>query len=111
MILQDEKTNDILTVALTGRLDGTTSKGVEDHLLNAIDAGARRVVLDLSGLDYVSSAGLRVFMMAAKRLKTAGGSIMACGLKPSIQELFQIADFTRLIPACATRAEALQAIP
>src|SRR5690606_17261474 len=111
MTIDEQKTGDILTLALTGRLDAATSKGVEDHVLNAIDGGARRLVLDLSGLEYISSVGLRVFMMAAKRLKVAGGAIVVCGLTPSIQQVFEIAGFNRLFPAYATRAEAVQAIP
>lgn len=110
MTIDEQKTGDILTLALTGRLDAATSKGVEDHVLGAIDAGARQLVLDLAGLEYISSVGLRVFMMAAKRLKVSGGAVVVSGLRPSIQQVFEIAGFTRLFPAFATRDEAVKSL-
>jgi anti-anti-sigma factor len=110
MDIQEEQTGDILTVALTGRLDAATSKGVEDHLLARIDGGARTLVLDLAGLDYISSVGLRVFVVAAKRLKAGGGSIVVCALKPSIQQVFEIAGFTKLFPAYDSRAAAISGL-
>ena len=65
--------NDITVLALQGRLDGLASPQLEQRLEALVAAGTRKVVLDCSALNYVSSAGLRVFLGGAKKLKSAGG--------------------------------------
>jgi anti-anti-sigma factor len=108
MQISEERIDDVLTVGLKGRLDATTSKSVEDFLLKQIDAGDRLFVLDLSGLDYISSIGLRVFMMAAKRLKVVKGKIVVCALPAPIKEVFEISGFTSLFPMFDDRAAAVK---
>lgn len=106
MQISEDKNGDVLTVGLKGRLDAATSKTVEEFLLKKIDAGEKRLVLDLSGLDYISSVGLRVFMMAAKRLKVVQGKIVVCALSAPIKQVFEIAGFTNLFPMFDTREAA-----
>jgi len=103
MQISEDKNGDVLTVGLKGRLDAATSKTVEEFLLKKIDAGEKKLVLDLSGLDYISSVGLRVFMMAAKRLKVVQGKIVVCALSTPIKQVFEIAGFTNLFPMFDTR--------
>jgi anti-anti-sigma factor len=106
--ITEQLTGRVLTVALKGRLDGTTSKGVEELILKRIDEGARTLVVDLAQLDYISSVGLRVLMLAAKRLKSVAGTIVVCALQPSIKQVFDIAGFASLFRLFDTRAEAIQ---
>ena len=103
MQISEDKNGDVLTVALKGRLDAATSKTVEEFLLRKIDAGEKHLVLDLSQLEYISSVGLRVFMMAAKRLKVVQGKIVVCSLTPTIKQVFEIAGFTNLFPMFDSR--------
>lgn len=106
MQISEDKNGDVLTVGLKGRLDAATSKTVEEFLLKKIDAGEKHLVLDLAQLDYISSVGLRVFMMAAKRLKIVQGKIVVCSLQPPIKQVFEIAGFTNLFPMFDTREAA-----
>jgi stage II sporulation protein AA (anti-sigma F factor antagonist) len=106
--ITEQLTGQILTVALKGRLDGTTSKGVEELILKRIEEGQRTLVVDLAQLDYISSVGLRVLMLAAKRLKSVAGTIVVCALQPSIKQVFDIAGFASLFRLFDTRAEAIQ---
>jgi anti-anti-sigma factor len=106
MDIAETKSADTLTLALKGRLDATSSPGFEEKLLKQIDAGEKRVNIDMTQLDYNSSVGLRVLMLAAKRLKPIGGKMALCGLQPTVKQVFDIAGFGALFPIVATREDA-----
>lgn len=110
MQISDEKIADVLVVQLKGRLDATTSKSVEEHLLKQMDAGERTFVLDLAHLDYISSVGLRVFMVAAKRLKMLQGRIAMCALQGPIKQLFDISGFATMFPLFDDREAAVKGV-
>ncbi len=78
------------TLSLTGRLDGLSSPELEQQVSALIASGVRTLTFDLSGLDYVSSAGLRVFIIAAKKLKASGGSAHFTSLTPAVHDVFHI---------------------
>jgi anti-anti-sigma factor len=110
MDITEQRDGDLVTIGLKGRLDGTSAKGVEERMLQLIDAGARRLIIDLSELDYISSVGLRVFMMAAKRLKLVGGRMVVCALQPTVQEVFEIAGFNTIFGIFGDRQQALAGV-
>jgi len=93
-----------------GRIDSNTAGQFEQELLTRIEAGEARVVLDFSALDYISSAGLRVVLMAAKRTQAAQGALALCGLNESIREVFEISGFLSILTVCEGRDEALLAV-
>jgi anti-anti-sigma factor len=72
-------------LALSGKLDTTNAKTFEDKILGLINSGAQRLVVDLSQLEYVSSSGLRVFLLAAKRLHRSNGKIALYSLNDHIR--------------------------
>ncbi len=78
------------TLSLAGRLDGLSSPELEQQVNALIGSGVRTLIFDLSGLDYVSSAGLRVFIIAAKKLKASGGSAQFTALTPAVRDVFHI---------------------
>lgn len=92
---------------VTGRMDALTSQGFEDECARCLEAGDTRIVADLSGLAYISSAGLRSILSAAKKLKAAGGDLAFCGLTGIVAEVFAVSGFAKLLPLYATRDEAL----
>ena len=79
-------------LALRGRLDGITAPVVEEKV-DALLPTTPRLVFDCSGLEYASSAGLRVFLATAKKLKTAGGRCGFAALTPSLRQIFEISGF------------------
>jgi len=97
----------IVTVGLKGRLDAATSKSVEDQLLQLIEQGERRMVMDFGELHYISSVGLRVLILVAKRLKQVNGRIVMCSLSDQIKEVFAIAGFGSLFAVFDTRDQAV----
>jgi anti-anti-sigma factor len=98
--------NDIHIVAIAGSLDSTTSPAAQ-KALDAVLAGARKVALDFSALDYISSAGLRVLLGTAKALLASGGSLRIFGLNPSVREVFEISGFSTILAVYPSEAEAL----
>jgi anti-anti-sigma factor len=80
-----------------GRVDSASAGEMEKSLASAFNAPGQRAVLDLAGLDYISSAGLRVVLMLAKRAKQTGGRLLLCGLSASVREVFEISGFLKII--------------
>ncbi len=102
MEVLQETVNGVTIVSITERLDSNTSPQCEAQLVTIIDGGARKLVIDFSSLDYVSSAGLRVLLMAAKKLKSVDGKIVIAALRPHIREVFDIAGFSSIFTITET---------
>jgi anti-anti-sigma factor len=94
-----------------GRLDSHTSAGFEKQVREVLASGTKALLMDFSQLDYMSSAGLRVVLLAAKRLQAGGGKLVICGLKDSIAEVFRISGFLAALNVVADRPTALRAFP
>ena len=93
-------------LAIAGSMDSTTSPEAQ-KALDGILASASKVALDFTELDYISSAGLRVLLGAAKTLLASGGSLRIFGLNPSVREVFEISGFSTILAVYPTEAEAL----
>jgi len=99
---------DGVTVALpAGRLDFGAAAAFQQQLEAAVAAKPRGLVVDCSHLDYVSSAGLRVFLVAARAAKAVGVGFAVSDLKPAVKEVFDLTGFGNVITLCADRATAL----
>lgn len=83
------------TVAVCGSLNANTATDLEAALDQAFD-GSPSVVFDFAGLEYISSAGLRVLMVAYKRASAAGGSIRVANACDEVREVFEITGFSDL---------------
>ncbi len=92
-----------LSLEISGRLDAMTAPTAEAELARAVDAGDGRLVLDLSGLDYISSAGLRILLTPAKRVARAEGRLVLFGLQPQVREVLEISG---LLPIFKVAADA-----
>ncbi len=98
-----EEQNGITIANIVGRVDAATSKALEEQIMPIIDEGGHQLLIDCSKLDYISSAGLRVFLMAAKKVQMAKGKIVLTGMQQSIKTMFDIAGFSALFPILDTR--------
>ena len=105
------RSNEVVIVGVEGRLDSTTSSRLEDELLGLIAKAEHRLILDCSRLVYISSAGLRAVLLAAKRLKNAGGMLVLCSLSAAVRKVFDLAGFASIIPVRNSVTEALLDIP
>ena len=120
MEITERRTADIVTLGLSGRLDTTTAKAFEVTILGRIESGDRRFIIDLAQLDYVNSAGLRVFVLAAKRLDSANGKLVLCGFKKTVpyytlnrpqdpvREAFDITGFSSIFSIYGSHDDAIK---
>lgn len=93
-------------LAIGGRLDSRTTPDAEKALIEAQETQTTGLIIDLSELQYISSAGLRIMLMAAKRAKKNSRPLVLCGLSASIQEIFRVSGFLKLFVVTATLDEA-----
>ena len=101
------KTVDGVTVLeIAGKLDTLTSPEAQQQLTALIEKGERKFVVNLARLDYISSAGLRVFLAAAKQLKPDGGEIRICSLNAVVREVFDISGFVSIFKVFTSESEA-----
>ena len=87
---------DIDVIALSGRLDGLSGPELEQRVDERLAAGAARMIVDCSELEYASSAGLRAFLTSAKKTETAGGRLVFCSLQANVADLFEISGLDQL---------------
>jgi anti-sigma B factor antagonist len=105
-----EEQNGVSILKLLGRLDSNTSAEFEEQILGMIGHGVKSVVVDFEGLDYISSAGLRVLLKAAKEIRRSEGKIVLCSMNDYIKEVFEIAGFVSIFPIATSMDGALKEI-
>jgi anti-sigma B factor antagonist len=98
-----------LVIAVAGRLDSNTSPEFENTLCPRVQERAT-VIVDMARLDYVSSAGLRVLLKAAKIARTEQHRLALAGLTAQVQEVFDISGFTAIFTIYASRQKAIEAL-
>ena len=97
---------DLVRFQVTGSIDASTSPNVEHAVNAAVAGGSRRLIFDMRQVSYISSAGLRAILLAAKKAKAAGGGAAVFGLQPSVEEVFTVAGFGKVVPIASSDAEA-----
>lgn len=107
MNIHETKQGNVNVVSVEGRLDSMSSTEFEKRLINLIDTGNVFVALDCAKLDYVSSAGLRAILSAAKRAKQAKGKLTLGGASAQVSEILDIAGFSSILPIFKTIEEAV----
>jgi len=101
---------DVTLVRPAGRLDSANAPDLERQLTERLDQGAQRLLFDFSTLDYISSAGLRVVLLAGKRLRASQGKLVLVGLGELVREVFEMSGFLTLFEVHATVDEGLAAL-
>ncbi len=107
MEIKVEKRSEVKIIELRGRLDATTSPGLEKKIQSLLDQGVSRIVFDCAELTYISSLGLRVLIVAAKNLRKIDGKLALAALNEHIYEVFRIAGFTSVFSIYPNREEAI----
>lgn len=88
MTITEKKHNNWLVLALTERLDTQTAPELEQAAVDKLGDGVH-MALDLSGLQYISSAGLRVLLILMKKSKAAGGKVALVGVSGMVGEILE----------------------
>jgi len=103
-----EKIGNFTILKIKGRIDTIRSSGLEAEVNQLFDSGENNLIFNCSGMDYISSSGLRVFLIAQKKAKAVNGKLYLCNMQPAIQEIFRISGFSNLFKIFATQEEALE---
>ncbi len=98
---------EVKIVRIEGKLDTQNAPDAEARLTQLIDAGASKVVVNFERLAYISSAGLRILLAAAKQLRASGGELRVCSLSDLVGEVFDISGFDSILSVSKSEAEAL----
>ena len=109
MEISTREVSDVLVVDMAGRLDTSTSGKAYDEMVRIAKSGANKVVLNLDKLEYVSSAGLRVILTAAKLLQASTGEMKICHANGVVKEVLEMSGFDSLIRIYADENDAIAA--
>lgn len=110
MEIVQEKINGNIILQLKGRFDAGTSTGLENGIIPLIVDDLKGMAIDFSELDYINSSGLRVVLMAAKKINKVGGKMVLFSMKEHIKEVFDMTGFSSIIPVVGSRDEALKSL-
>jgi anti-sigma B factor antagonist len=102
--------NDIVIVKLVGNLDTNTAPDAETEINKWLENGALKMIINLEQTNYVSSAGLRIFLATAKKITASGGVVKLCNTNDVVQEILDISGFSTILDVKKTEEEALASI-
>jgi anti-sigma B factor antagonist len=103
------ESGDVRILSFQGNLDTNTSPDAENEINGLIEAGSQKLLVNFENLDYISSAGLRILLATAKKLKASQGDLKICCLNETVQEVFDISGFATILSVSKTEEEALGA--
>jgi anti-anti-sigma factor len=108
MEITTKQESSVLVIALKGRMDAVTAPFFDKAFAGWVSSGSKDMLINLGSLDYISSAGLRSILSAAKQLKIAGGSLHLAALKDAVKEVVTLSGFYTILQISETEEEALQ---
>lgn len=106
MEIKTEKISNLTLAEIIGRVDANNSSELESALTKILDGGESKILVNMNGLVYISSSGLRVFLLIAKKLEKTG-KIALCCLQPQVEQIFTISGFNSIFPILATLEEGI----
>ncbi len=103
----EERDGGALVLSPIGRLDSGNARAFETIVTDRIGNGEQHLIVDFSQLNFISSSGMRVLLIAAKKLHASDGKIVLCTMQDHIEEVFRISGFDQIIPIRDSRQSAL----
>lgn len=97
MDTQVEEKGEVVVVRLQGRLDAASSPQLEKKINSIIESGHFKLILNLEGVDYLSSAGMRLMLSVSKKLKQLEGKVVACNLNEEVMDVIKMAGFHQVL--------------
>lgn len=99
---------DAFVVSVKGRVDAVTAPELEKTISKYADSDKGKIILDFNELEYISSAGLRVVLVTAKKMKAKQGELLVSGLKDTVKDVFELSGFYLIIKIFDTVEAALE---
>ena len=110
MEVNESSDGTVTIVSVKGRLDSVTAPTLGERLSGVLAAPSRRLLIELSQLEYISSSGFRVLLLAAKRAAETDGQIVLAGVSGKVRPLFDLGGFLDLFRICGSRDEGIAAL-
>ena len=107
MNVRIRESGEIKIIDFSGRLDTVTSPSAEVAVTGILEAGHNKILINLADTEWVSSSGLRVLLLTAKKLAVTHGRLKICQPNPVVNEILEISGFSTILNVCATEEEAL----
>jgi anti-anti-sigma factor len=109
MDLHEEDVGGVSVMEIKGRIDSTTAPTLGERLTAILRSPKVRIVLDLSRLEYISSAGFRILLLAAKRADETDSRLVMCGISGKVRQLFDLGGFLDLFTIVGVREDGIAA--
>ncbi len=93
-----------------GRVDGSTVDTLDGAIVEWTEKGSGALIFNFEEMDYISSAGLRILLLSARKMQSGGGKALFCGLAPHIFQIFEISGFSAILDIRDSQADALAAL-
>lgn len=106
--LKVEQKGDVFILRIRGRLDAVSSPLAEKKIFEAINNGQYNLLLDMSGVSYLSSAGMRMLLSITKRLRTMSGKLAICSVTTNVVDVLKMSGFDHALQLFKTEEEALR---
>jgi anti-sigma B factor antagonist/stage II sporulation protein AA (anti-sigma F factor antagonist) len=106
--IKEEVKGDILVLRLSGRLDAVSSPNAERKVFDFINNGQHKLLLDFSGVDYLSSAGMRMLLSVTKKLKTLSGKLVLFSVVPNVMDVLKMSGFDHVLELVKTEEDGLR---
>lgn len=110
-VAQTPLAGNVVCVTVEGRLDAATVPAFEQTMQRLLLEGQARLVVDMGGVNYISSSGLRVLLTVRRQSRSRGGDLFLSSLRPRVQEIFEMVGFMSVFGVYATSEEAGAAFP
>ena len=107
MQIDVSKQDGVTILKVSGRMDATTVTEFTEECQKHIKDGSGRFIVDLAGLEYISSAGLRGILTIGKACKAAKAALAFCSMQAMVADMFKLSGFTAILSVYATLDEAL----
>ena len=107
MEIQDRQVDSVTVLSLKGSIDAMTAPKITEYVQGQITKGNIKLVADLAGVDYTSSAGLRVMLGAIKETRAQGGDLRLAGVQPDVLKVLTLSGFTNILKMFDTADDAV----
>lgn len=105
--LKEEKKGDVLVLRFRGRLDAISSPAAEKRVFESINSGLIKLLIDFSGVSYLSSAGMRMLLSVSKKLKTLSGKLVICSISSNVMDVLKMSGFDHVLEIASTEGDGL----
>lgn len=106
--IKEETKGDILVLRMNGRLDAVSSPTAEHTVFDFINIGHYKLVFNFSGVDYLSSAGMRMLLSVTKKLKTLPGKLVICSVTSNVMDVLKMSGFDHVLELSLTEEDAIR---